>query len=190
MTAGLSFGQFGDVDLDSLLKQAGQTGPRTGADRQHDSGDPHVYPSARQELLLSQVRRALAATAARREHTSMRERRLKRSADRLLEQARQAVAAGRDGYARQAMAWQATIRLHAAELDTEQAELRAEQERLSDLARRLQGGQPQESKARAELVKARTELVAVTAPASERLQLTELPQQVTPITSVPQQVCG
>lgn len=141
MGAGVDPNEVGDIDLELLLLQADRE--RSGLSRSRPSaGGFREYSTARQELLLTQVRRALAALAARREHASMRERRLRRSADRLLEQARRAVEAGRDGHAQQSMAWRDSIREHAAELDAEQAELRAEQGRLTDLAQRLQAGLP------------------------------------------------
>lgn len=141
MGAGVDPSELSHTELDLLLQQADQE--RSGLSRTRPpAGGFREYSSSRQELLLSQVRRALAAAAAQREHTSMRERRLRRSADRLLEQARRALEAGREDYAQQSLAWRDSIRQHAAELDREQAELRAEQERLTALARQLQAGLP------------------------------------------------
>jgi phage shock protein A len=114
-----------EVDVDALLERAEET--RELLD----------YTGSQQDLL-DRVWGAITDVAAGRKRALMRESRLRRSADRLQRQAGQAVAGGRDDYARQAMAWRATILHHVAELTAEQAALRTSEERLSAIASRLQ----------------------------------------------------
>jgi phage shock protein A len=120
------FGELREVDIVTLLKHAEDPRKLLG------------YTAAQREKLLGTIRSAITDIAARREHAQLRERRLQQSADRLLKQAWQARAADRGNYARQAMAWQATIRTHAAELNAQQALLRASHDRLSAIFRELQ----------------------------------------------------
>jgi phage shock protein A len=115
-----------EVDLDTLLECA------------EDTRELVDYTVAQQEDLLGLIWSAITDVAAGRKRAQMRESRLRRSADRLQRQAGQAVAGGRDDYARQVMAWRATILQHAAELAAEQAALRVSEERLAAIARQLQ----------------------------------------------------
>ena len=115
-----------EVDVDALLGRAENTSELLD------------YTGAQQHELLGRVWIAITDVAASSKRTRMRESRLRRSADRLQRQAGQAAAAGREEYARQAMAWRSTILRHVAELTAEQAALRASEERLSATARRLQ----------------------------------------------------
>lgn len=128
MVAAHRFGELREVDIATLLKYAEDPRKLLG------------YPADQREKLLGTIRTAIVDIAARRERAQLREKRLRRSADRLLEQAWQARAADRGNYARQAMAWQETIRTHAAELNAQQALLRASHDRLSAIFRDLQGG--------------------------------------------------
>ncbi len=125
------FGQFGEADIATLLQRAENPRELLG------------YTADQREQFLGRIRSAIRDIAARREHAQLREKRLQRSADRLLQQAWQASAADRGNYARQAMAWQATIRLHAAELNAQQVLLRASHDRLSAIFGELQrDGEP------------------------------------------------
>ena len=102
-----------EVDVDALLGRAENTSELLD------------YTGAQQHELLGRVWIAITDVAASSKRTRMRESRLRRSADRLQRQAGQAAAAGREEYARQAMAWRGTILRHVAELTAEQAALRA-----------------------------------------------------------------
>ena len=126
MDAAHRVAEFREVDVDALLERA------------EDTSDLLDHTSAEQQELLGTIWTAITDVAADRKRARMRERRLRRSADRLQRQAGQAAAAGRPEYARQAMAWRATILRHVVELTAEQASLRTSEVRLSDIARRLQ----------------------------------------------------
>ena len=126
MDAAHRVAEFREVDVDALLERA------------EDTSELLDYTVAEQQELLGTIWTAITDVAAGRKRAWMRERRLRRSADRLQRQAGQTAAAGRAEYARQAMAWRETILRHAAELTAEQATLRASEVRLSDIASRLQ----------------------------------------------------
>jgi phage shock protein A len=115
-----------EVDVDALLERA------------EEARGLLDYTSSQQQDLLDRIWTAITDVTAGRKRARMRESRLRRSADRLQRQAAQAVAGGRDDYARQAMAWRSTILHHVAELTAEQAALRTSEERLSAIASRLQ----------------------------------------------------
>ena len=126
MDAAHRVAEFREVDVDALLERA------------EDTSELLDYTVAEQQELLGTIWTAITDVAADRKRARMREGRLRRSADRLQRQAGQAAAAGRPEYARQAMAWRATILRHVVELTAEQASLRTSEVRLSDIARQLQ----------------------------------------------------
>ncbi len=126
MDAAHRVAEFRDVDLDALLMRA------------EDTSELLDCTVAEQHELLGTIWAAITDVAAARKRARTREGRLRRSADRLQGQAGQAAAAGRAEYARQALAWRATILDHVAELTAEQAVLRASEVRLDASARRLQ----------------------------------------------------
>ncbi len=126
MGAAHRIAELREVDVDALLERAEETRERLD------------FTVAQQQDLLGRIWSAITDVTAGRERALMRERRLRRSADRLQRQAGQAVAGGRDDYARQAMAWRAMILHHVAELTAEQAVLRASEDRLSVIASQLQ----------------------------------------------------
>jgi len=107
-------------------------------DRAEDPRELLDYSYARQLELLLRIRRAICDVAAARNRAGLQERQLRRSAGRLQRQARQAVAAGREELARQALALRTATLDHADDLTAEQGALRADEERLSAAARRLQ----------------------------------------------------
>lgn len=126
MRAADRIGEVDESDLEGLLRLADDPGKLLG------------LSAAQRQELVARIRQAISAIAASREHAQARERRLRKSADRLLEQAWQAASAGRDGQARQVRAWHATIWRHTAELRARQARLQSSQERLAAMARELQ----------------------------------------------------
>ncbi len=126
MGAAHRIAELREVDVDTLLECA------------EDTRELLEYTAAQQHDLLGKIWRAITDVEAGRQRAQMRETRLRRSADRLQCQAAQAVIDGRDDYARQAMAWRATILGHAAELAAEQAALCSSEERLAATADRLQ----------------------------------------------------
>ena len=106
-------------------------------DRAEDPGEVLDYSYAKQQELLSRIRRGIADVAAARKRAEMQESQLRRSASRLADQAGQAVAVGQDELARQALTLRSATLAHADDLRAEQAALRDDEERLSATAQRL-----------------------------------------------------
>ncbi len=107
-------------------------------DRVADPRELVDYSYVQLQELLAEVRRGTAGIAASRERAELRVSGLQQAADRLGEQAEQAVLAGRDDLARQALARGTAILAQVSRLREQQAALRAEEEKMTDAGRRLQ----------------------------------------------------
>ena len=107
-------------------------------DRVEDPREMLDYSYAQQQELLRKIQQQTTEVVASRHLAQMQEMRLQHSADRLQGQAEQAVAAGQEELARQALAWRSAILVHAEDLRAEQVALRADEEQLAASARRLQ----------------------------------------------------
>ena len=107
-------------------------------DRAADPGEMVDYTYVQLQELLAEVRRGAAGIAASREQAQSRASGLRQAADRLGEQAEQAVQAGRDDLARQALARRAALLAQASRLREQQDALRAEEQKMADAGRRLQ----------------------------------------------------
>jgi phage shock protein A len=107
-------------------------------DRAADPRELVDYSYVQLQELLSEVHRGTAQIAASRKWAELRASDLRRAADRLGEQAEQAVLAGRDDLARQALARRAALLAQVSRLGKQQAALRAEEEKMADAGRRLQ----------------------------------------------------
>jgi len=105
------------------------------------AGDPRElvdYTYVQLQELLSEVRRGTAQVAASRKQAESRASDLRRVADRFGEQAEQAVLAGREDLARQALARRSAILAQVSRLREQQDALRAEEQKMADAGRRLQ----------------------------------------------------
>ena len=107
-------------------------------DRAADPRELVDYSYVQLQELLGEVRRGTAQIAASRKRAELRASDLRQAADRLGEQAEQAVLAGRDDLARQALARRTAILAQVSRLREQQDALRAEEEKMSDAGRRLQ----------------------------------------------------
>jgi len=107
-------------------------------DRAADPRELVDYTYVQLQELLAEVRRGTAQIAASRKRAESRASDLRRAADRLGEQAEQAVLAGREDLARQALARRATILAQVSRLGEQQDALRAEEQKMADAGRRLQ----------------------------------------------------
>jgi phage shock protein A len=128
-------------------------------DRAEDPREVLDYSYQRQLELLQQVRRGVADVATSRKRLELQVQQLQGSADRLSEQARQAVAAGRDDLAREALGRRAGVTGQVQDLQRQHASLRAEEERLTLAAQRLQ--------AKVEAFRTRKETIKATYTAAE-----------------------
>ncbi len=125
MGIGRRIAQLYEVKVNALL------------DRAENLPEAIDYSYSRQQELLLRIRQAATEVAAARRRAGMQESELRRTAARLQRQTRQAVAAGREELARQALALRTAILAQARDLRAEQAALRADEERLAAAARRL-----------------------------------------------------
>ncbi|MEU9046301.1 MULTISPECIES: PspA/IM30 family protein [unclassified Kitasatospora] len=107
-------------------------------DRAEDPREVLDFAYTQQLELLQQVRRALADVAAGRERGELQIARLRESAVKLEEQAQQALAAGREDLAREALARRAGVQGQVASLEDQAPLLRAEEERLTKASQRLE----------------------------------------------------
>jgi phage shock protein A len=107
-------------------------------DRATDPREMLDYSYVQMQDLLTDMRRGAAEIHASRKAAELQISELQRAADRLAEQAEQAVAAGREDLARQALARRTAILDQVADAHDEQAALRAEEEKLSAAQRRLE----------------------------------------------------
>jgi len=107
-------------------------------DRAADPRELVDYSYVQLQELLAEVRRGTAEIAAGRQRAQQRISELQRAADRLGEQAGQAMQAGQEDLARQALARRAAISAQISRLREQQDALRAEEETIADAERRLQ----------------------------------------------------
>jgi phage shock protein A len=107
-------------------------------DRAADPLEMVDYSYLQLQDLLAEVRRGTAEIAAARKRAEVRVSDLQRAADRLDGQAEQAVRAGRDDLARQALARRTAMLAEVSRLREQQATLRAEEEKMTAAGRRLQ----------------------------------------------------
>ena len=122
-------------------------------DRVADPGELADYSYAQLRDLLAEVRRGTAQVAASREQAERRVSGLRHAADRLSEQAEQAVHAGREDLARQALARRTAILAQVSGLQEQHDALLAEERKLSAAERRLRA-KVEEFGARKESIKA------------------------------------
>lgn len=107
-------------------------------DRAENPAELLDYSYAQQQELLRRIRRVLTEVTASRIRARTQQDQVRRFADRLRGQAEQAVAAGEEELARQALALRTATLAQADDLDAEQVTLRGYENRLSAAARRLE----------------------------------------------------
>ena len=107
-------------------------------DRAEDPRETLDYSYQKQLELLTKVRRGVADVATSRKRLEIQMQQLQASADKLQGQAQQAVSAGRDDLAREALTRRAAANQQLADLQTQHAQLQAEEEKLQLASQRLQ----------------------------------------------------
>jgi phage shock protein A len=107
-------------------------------DKHEDPRETLDYSYEKQLELLTKVRRGVADVATSRKRLEIQMQQVQASADKLQAQAQQAVAAGRDDLAREALTRRATANAQLADLQTQHAQLQAEEEKLTQASQRLQ----------------------------------------------------
>jgi phage shock protein A len=107
-------------------------------DRAEDPRETLDYSYEKQLELLQKVRRGVADVATSRKRLELQMQQLQQSADKLQAQAQQAVTAGRDDLAREALTRRAGVNQQIVDLTQQHASLQAEEEKLTTSAQRLQ----------------------------------------------------
>jgi phage shock protein A len=128
-------------------------------DKAEDPRETLDYSYERQLELLTKVRRGVADVATSRKRLELQAVQLKASADKLQEQARQALEAGRENLAREALSRRSGIVAQVEGLDTEHAQLNVEEQKLITAQQRLQ--------AKVEAFRTRKETIKATYTAAE-----------------------
>jgi phage shock protein A len=107
-------------------------------DRAEDPREVLDYSYTQQQELLRKVRRGVADVATSRKRIEMQLGQLGQSSDRLNGQAQQALAAGREDLAREALTRRAAVTSQISDLRGQQDALRAEEEKLTHASQRLE----------------------------------------------------
>ena len=107
-------------------------------DKAEDPRETLDYSYEKQLEMVQKVRRGLADVATSRKRLELQATQLKASADKLEQQARQAVSAGREDLAREALNRRAGVQGQLEGLDAQRAQLRAEEDKLTLALQRLQ----------------------------------------------------
>jgi len=106
-------------------------------DRAEDPREVLDYSYERQLELLQQVRRGVADVATSRKRVELQLAQLQQSSDKLEGQARQALAAGGEDLAREALTRRAAVTSQIGDLQGQQASLQAEEEKLTAASQNL-----------------------------------------------------
>ena len=122
-------------------------------DRAEDPRELLDYSYQRQLELLAQVRRGVADVTTSRRRVELQLAQLQQSAAKLQGQAQQALAAGREDLAREALTRRAAVTSQMGDLRGQQASLQAEQDKLTAASQRLQA-QVEAFRTRKETIKA------------------------------------
>jgi phage shock protein A len=107
-------------------------------DKHEDPRETLDYSYEKQLQLLTQVRRGVADVATSRKRLEIQMQALQTSADKLQTQAQQAVTAGRDDLAREALNRRAAANTQIADLATQHSDLQAQEEKLTQASQQLQ----------------------------------------------------
>lgn len=107
-------------------------------DRMEDPRETLDYSYQTQLELLQKVRRGVADVATSRKRLELQINQLQQSSDKYERQARDALAAGREDLAREALGRKSTMQGQMSELNTQYTQLQGEEERLTGASQRLQ----------------------------------------------------
>ncbi len=107
-------------------------------DRMEDPRETLDYSYQQQLELLQKVRRGVADVATSRKRVELQVNQLQQSSDKLDKQARDALAAGREDLAREALNRKAGVQGQLTDLNAQYASLQGEEEKLTTASQRLQ----------------------------------------------------
>lgn len=107
-------------------------------DRAEDPRETLDYSYQRQLEMLQKVRRGVADVATSRKRLELQMQQLQQQSDKLEGQSRQALGAGREDLAREALTRRSGVQQQQGDLSTQHAALQAEEEKLTLASQRLQ----------------------------------------------------
>jgi phage shock protein A len=107
-------------------------------DAAEDPRETLDYSYVKQQELLQKVRRGVADVATSRKRVELQAQQLQQSSGKLQAQAQQALAAGREDLAREALTRKAGIDQQITDLQAQEANLQAQEEKLVQSSQRLQ----------------------------------------------------
>ena len=107
-------------------------------DKAEDPRETLDYSYEKQLEMVQKVRRGLADVATSRKRLELQTTQLRASADKLEQQARQAVGAGREDLAREALNRRAGVQSQLEGLEAQRAQLQSEEDKLTLALQRLQ----------------------------------------------------
>jgi len=107
-------------------------------DRMEDPRETLDYSYQRQLEMLTQVRRGVADVATSRKRLELQMNTLRQQQNKLDGQARQALGAGREDLAREALGRKATLQTQVSDLENQYQSLQADEEKLTVASQRLQ----------------------------------------------------
>jgi phage shock protein A len=107
-------------------------------DKYEDPRETLDYSYQTQLELLQKVRRGVADVATSRKRVELQMNQVQQSSDKLDRQAREALAAGREDLAREALTRKAGVQTQLTDLQTQYASLQGEEEKLTQASQRLQ----------------------------------------------------
>jgi phage shock protein A len=107
-------------------------------DKHEDPRETLDYSYEKQLELLTQVRRGVADVATSRKRLEIQMQQLQTSADKLQTQAQQAVAAGKDDLAREALTRRAAANAQIVDLQAQHNDLQAQEAKLTEASQKLQ----------------------------------------------------
>jgi phage shock protein A len=107
-------------------------------DRAEDPRETLDYSYTKQLEMLQKVRRGVADVATSRKRLELQVQQLQQQSDKLESQSRQALAAGREDLAREALTRRSAVQQQQTDLAAQHAALQAEEEKLTLASQRLQ----------------------------------------------------
>ncbi len=107
-------------------------------DKLEDPRETLDYSYQTQLELLQKVRRGVADVATSRKRVELQMNQVQQSSDKLERQARDALAAGREDLAREALSRKASVQSQLTDLQTQYSSLQGEEEKLTAASQRLQ----------------------------------------------------
>jgi phage shock protein A len=131
----------GMVALMGVMKRVSlvfKTKANKALDRMEDPRETLDYSYQQQLELLQKVRRGVADVATSRKRVELQVNQLQQSSDKLDKQARDALAAGREDLAREALNRKAGVQGQLTDLNAQYASLQGEEEKLTTASQRLQ----------------------------------------------------